>query len=234
MEKELRIYKAYFQRGKDPQKIYLFIPYDSRSMLIDGLFEEELKPGCFAKSLRSGRDVKSFWNHNSGMVLGSTKAGTMKIRDTEKGLDVTLDPPNNSWGRDALESINRGDTDGCSFGFSPNMTEFNEDGSVRYIIQADLWEISPTAIPAYPESKAYARSQNNTNLHETDLRKYFDGREKKMKKNYSRVDKIFSKNPWDSNAEYLRAVINANALSTAYQMSIAAHPGKLGIFISQT
>ena len=179
LEKELRTFKAYFERGKDPTKIYLFVPYNSRSLLIDGSFEEELRPGCFRKSLASGKDVKSFWNHNSGMVLGSSKARTMKIEDTSKGLQAVISPPNNSWGKDALESISRQDTDGCSFGFLPIDVEYNEDGSVRYINSAELYELSPTPIPAYEESKAYARSRSNQKNELTNLKNHFQLGERK-------------------------------------------------------
>ena len=68
-------------------------------------------------------------------------------------------------------------------------------------------------MPAYPESKAFARSRKSKSKDSNyrEIKNYFLGREKSMKKNYGKVDKLFSKNPWNNNHEYLRAVINASA-----------------------
>jgi HK97 family phage major capsid protein/HK97 family phage prohead protease len=155
-EQELRTFKAFFEvRGK-PSKIYGSIPYNKPSLPIDGGFIEYLKPGAFRDALKSGKDIKSYWSHNREKVIGSTKAGTLRLTDTPTELQITLDPGSTSWGQDALESVRRGDVSGFSFGFIPEEEDF--DGMARYILKANLLEVSPVGEPAYPASKAYARS----------------------------------------------------------------------------
>nr|WP_236871308.1 HK97 family phage prohead protease [Brevibacillus laterosporus] len=50
-------------------------------------------------------------------MLGSTKNETLRLYEDDIGLRFELDLPNNTWGKDAYESIQRGDVDGVSFGF---------------------------------------------------------------------------------------------------------------------
>jgi HK97 family phage major capsid protein len=208
MERELREFKAHFEvRGKSPSKIIGSIPYRSKSHPIGGEFIEVLLPGVFRDSINSGIDVKSFWNHDTSKVLGSTAAGTLKLIDGSKELRVELTPPNNTWGRDALESVGRGDTNGFSFSFSPIDVEFSDDSETRYIKKANLYSVDPTAIPAYPESKAFARSHENKENTLRGYKKYFRRGSENMKKDYSKVDKFFNRNMFSSNVEYLRALI---------------------------
>jgi HK97 family phage prohead protease len=126
-----------------------------------GNFRERIARGAFAETLRS-RPVKAFWNHNKDLVLGSTKNGTLKLAEDEIGLRFELSLPDTGWGRDAYESIRRGDVDGVSFGFHTLRDSWEAGGGqkqlVRTVLSAALAEISPTAIPAYPESSVAARS----------------------------------------------------------------------------
>jgi HK97 family phage major capsid protein/HK97 family phage prohead protease len=150
------------------------VPFNSPSEDLGGWFEI-LKPGAFSETLKSGRDVKSFWNHDTGKVLGSTKAGTLKLEEKPNGLHIKLFPPNNSWGADALESVKRGDTDGFSFGFTIKPEgEHWADKNIRELTNIELYEVSPTAMPAFPGSTAQVRSRrkNIMEYQEKDLLEY--------------------------------------------------------------
>lgn len=127
-----------------------YIPYDSLSVDMGG-FREVLKPGCFSKSITNRDRVLSLWNHDASKPLGSTKAGTLTIEDKRDGLHFQIFPPSNSWGKSALESVKRGDIDGCSFGFIVGQDDWDErDGErVRAVLTARLLEISPCSFPAY-------------------------------------------------------------------------------------
>lgn len=123
-------------------------------------FREKFVKGAFADSLRNDKQ-KALWNHNSDFVLGSTKSGTLSLVEDEIGLRFNIDLPENTWGKDAYESIKRGDVDGVSFGFKKEVDEWDEsdpDNVIRTIKKAKLFEVSPTPFPAYPQTEVQARS----------------------------------------------------------------------------
>jgi len=114
-------------------------------------FIERIAPGAFKGSLRNRNDIKLLWNHDTASVLGSTRAGTLRVTEDARGLYVEADLPNTSTGRDARELIGRGDVDSMSFGFtvSRNGDEWSADGSVRTLTKINLHEVSIVAFPAY-------------------------------------------------------------------------------------
>lgn len=123
-------------------------------------FREKIRAGAFAQSLEKN-NIKALWNHNADFPLGSTKGGTLKLEEDEKGLRFELELPDNSWGRDAAIAVKRKDVDGVSFGFSVNKDEWdrsNEKEPIRTLVDVNLVEISPTPFPAYPATSVSARS----------------------------------------------------------------------------
>ena len=117
-------------------------------------FTEVVKPGAFKRSLQARNDIKLLWNHDSGQVLGSTRAGTLQLSEDSRGLFVTAKLPNTSVGRDAAELIKRGDVNAMSFGFSvpSGGDSWSEDGSTRELNSVRLHEISIVAFPAYSQT----------------------------------------------------------------------------------
>jgi HK97 family phage prohead protease len=115
-------------------------------------FIERIKRGAFNRSLKQARnDIKLLWNHDTSSVLGSTRAGTLKMYEDERGLKVTATLPNTTQGRDAAVLLKRGDVDSMSFGFSvpAGGDSWNEDGSERLLKSVRLHEVSIVAFPAY-------------------------------------------------------------------------------------
>jgi HK97 family phage prohead protease len=115
-------------------------------------FIERIKRGAFNRSLKQARnDIKLLWNHDTSAVLGSTRAGTLKLYEDERGLKVTATLPQTSIGRDAAVLLKRGDVDSMSFGFSvpAGGDSWNEDGSERTLKSVRLHEVSIVAFPAY-------------------------------------------------------------------------------------
>jgi HK97 family phage prohead protease len=124
-------------------------------------FREKIQAGAFASSLISKRNIKALWNHNPDYPLGATKNETLTLEEDEKGLRFELVLPDTTWGKDALESIKRGDTDGVSFGFRTKKDAWDETDPkniVRTLVDVDLIEISPTPFPAYPQTSVGVRS----------------------------------------------------------------------------
>ena len=132
--------------------------FDSRSENLGG-FTETIKPGAFRASLKSRNDIKLLWNHDTGAVLGSTRAGTLTLTEDDRGLRVSADIANTSYGRDAAELVRRGDVSAFSFGFSMPARggdEWNSDGTERVLKSVRLHEVSLVAFPAYPETAGTA------------------------------------------------------------------------------
>lgn len=141
-------------------------------------FQEQFKKGSFSESLTND-DQRALWSHDISKVLGRTKNGTLRLFEDDIGLRFEVDLPNNTLGDDTYETINRGDVDGVSFGFSASIEEWDEsdpENVIRTITKAKLIEISPVAFPAYPDSQVSARSNDPYKnfleaRHKKDLRK---------------------------------------------------------------
>jgi len=110
-------------------------------------FREVIRPGAFAKTIKEA-DVRALINHDANLVIGRTKAGTLKLWEDAKGLRYEVQLPDTSYARDLIESISRGDVSGSSFAFRPIKEHTTADG-VREILEARLFDVSPVTYPAY-------------------------------------------------------------------------------------
>ncbi|WP_461369306.1 phage major capsid protein [Candidatus Darwinibacter acetoxidans] len=143
------------------------VPYGIESEVLRDVFGdnfvEELAPRCFDESLKV-RDVVALWSHVLAQVLGGTKNRTLRLTSNEERLLFDLDLPDTQAGRDAWESIRRGDVDGVSFGMVVKRDKWSvvkRDGQEVYkrtILEAELWEISPAVFAAYSASAVTCRS----------------------------------------------------------------------------
>jgi len=132
--------------------------FNSRSENLGG-FTETIAPGAFRASLKSRNDIKLLWNHDTGAVLGSTRAGTLQLTEDDMGLRVSATLPNTSYGRDAAELVRRGDVTGFSFGFSMPTRggdEWSQDGTERVLKSVRLFEVSLVTFPAYKQTEGTA------------------------------------------------------------------------------
>ena len=115
--------------------------------------------GAFARSLKSRNEIKAFVNHDTNLVIGSTRAGTLRLSEDAKGLPVEIDLPDTTYDRDLSVSVKRGDSSGMSFGFSVVKDEWSADYSQRRLIEVRLHEVSVvTGFPSYKSTTATVRS----------------------------------------------------------------------------
>jgi uncharacterized protein len=128
-------------------------------------FRERFAPGAFDRALAANPDVRALWNHNTDLPLGRTRNGTLRVSKGGQGIRFDLTPPETSWGRDAIESIRRGDVSGVSFAFGTKREggdtweKPGPDGvATRTVLDADLYEVSPVTFPAYPQTMVSVRS----------------------------------------------------------------------------
>lgn len=114
-------------------------------------FIERIAPGAFSKSLKSRNDIKLLWNHDTGIVLGSTRAGTLRLMEDNYGLKAIASLPDTQAGRDAAVLLKRGDVSAMSFGFTVPVggDSWDKSGNVRTLNRVSLHEVSLVAFPAY-------------------------------------------------------------------------------------
>jgi uncharacterized protein len=119
-------------------------------------WKEKIQAGAFRKTLQES-DVRALWNHNTDFPLGRVNNGTLLLREDEKGLYAEIQPPETTWGADAVASIRRGDVSGMSFGFRVIKDTWNEKLTERDIEEVELFEVSPVTFPAYPQTSVSVR-----------------------------------------------------------------------------
>jgi HK97 family phage prohead protease len=126
---------------------------------IGGYWTEVIAPGAFAKSLAE-RDCIAVHSHDTGRIVGRMKAGTLELSEDQKGLAFRNALPDTTDGRDLGVQIQRGDIAGMSFAFIAKREEWDEtiEPPKRTIFEADLYEITYTAFPAYPDTEIGLRS----------------------------------------------------------------------------
>lgn len=123
-------------------------------------FREKIRAGAFQETLRNHNQMV-LWNHDTNIVLGNRSAGTAELMEDDKGLFFRNWLPDTQAGRDAYESIKRGDVAGVSFGFTPITDEWDESNPqdiIRTLVKVRLYEVSPTPFPAYPQTSVNSRS----------------------------------------------------------------------------
>lgn len=130
--------------------------FGQKSLLLYGEFKEQIERGAFVDSLTD--DVRMIWNHDTNIVLGRTKSGTLRLAEDAHGLRFENDMPENR--PELTESIRRGDVDQMSFGFDVLDSEWGRDDDgvlLRTVRKVKLYEISPVTFPAYPQTQVAQR-----------------------------------------------------------------------------
>ena len=142
-------------------------------MYISGYFavfnsEYEMWPGAvesIADSAFEGAladDIRCLIDHETRLVLGRNKAGTLTLKTDSRGLwgEVRINP-NDQDAVNLYERVKRGDVDQCSFGFDILDEEFVDRGdSVKWIIKkVKLYEVSVVTFTAYEETSVSARKR---------------------------------------------------------------------------
>ena len=135
--------------------------FDSPTNL--GEFIEVIKHGAFAKSLATGSNIRALSNHDANALVGTTRGGTLELREDAKGLAFKLALPDTSHGRDLAILVERGDVSGCSFGFrvAPGGDRWEQRNGqmLRELLEVDLIEVTLTADPAYQDTTVAMRSK---------------------------------------------------------------------------
>ena len=184
-QRQVRCVTQKFQTREAGNDLFIdgyYAVFNSEYQLWEGA-SEIIKPGAFTNSV-SG-DVRALINHDSSLVLGRTKAGTLTLRQDERGL----------WGsirinRDDVDAMNlyarvqRGDVDQCSFGFDIKRETFVDlgDGKCRWEIEEvdPLYEVSVCTFPAYTETSVSARKQDLAEIEKRRVEAWRSDMKKKL------------------------------------------------------
>lgn len=155
-----------------PSQLKTRAEQDSQDMFIEGYFAvfnqqtelwpgayEELAPEAFSETL--GNDVRALINHDTTLVLGRNKSGTLELKADSHGLwgRVKINP-NDTDAVNMYERVKRGDVDQCSFGFNilQEDVDYRDDGGIKWTIRkVDLHEVSVCTFPAYAATGVQAR-----------------------------------------------------------------------------
>jgi HK97 family phage prohead protease len=137
-----------------------FAVYNTETELWPGAFEE-IAPGAFDNTLSN--DIRALINHDTSLVLGRNKAGTLELKTDSRGLWGRIKiNPNDTDAVNLYERVKRGDVDQCSFGFNiiSEETDYRDDETVKWTIkEVDLHEVSIVTFPAYEETGVQARQK---------------------------------------------------------------------------
>lgn len=162
--KELRVVDEGSDNSTEPTIDGYASVFDSWSQELGGNqpFRERVVKGAFEETIQND-DIRALFNHDPNYVLGRNKAGTLSLEEDEKGLHVSIKPPNTQWAKDLIVSIKRGDITQMSFGFTVVLDRWNyEDGAdVRELLKVKLYDVSPVTFPAYTQTECGIRSIND-------------------------------------------------------------------------
>lgn len=176
-QRQLRSVSSQFKTRNDDGKMFIsgyFAVFNSNYEIWPGA-TESIDSHAFDNALSD--DIRCLIDHETRLVLGRNKAGTLTLKTDSRGLwgEVEINP-NDQDAVNLYERVKRGDVDQCSFGFdiTDEEIEHRDDGSVHWTIKAvKLYEVSVVTFPAYEETGVSARKNDlkQVNKRKIDLLK---------------------------------------------------------------
>jgi len=150
------------EEADKPPRLVGYASVFNQEAEIFGMWREKVAPGAYKRTIKE-HDIRALWNHNTDLVLGRNKPGTLTLEEDAKGLKVEITPPDTQAGRDAVTSIKRGDVSQMSIAFQIVKQEWLEPTNrkelpLRTIREAKLFEVSPVTFPAFEQTSVQARS----------------------------------------------------------------------------
>lgn len=168
MKIEYRSFGVTAMMAGDEGKITgLAAPFNSETMIGEAPwgFREKIAPGAFSKTLQES-DVVFLLNHDTAKPLARKSAGTLALRESERGLEIEASPPDTSYANDLRINIKAGNIRGMSFGFEAIKEEWYDDdgnpadkwtGTHRVLKECKLFEVTAATFPAYDLTDISAR-----------------------------------------------------------------------------
>lgn len=124
-----------------------------------GGFVEDVDPVAFDRTLGDNPDTRALKNHDANLILGRTRAGTLRIGKDSTGLPYEYDSPDTTYARDLVVSMERKDITQSSFGFyvmrNGDVWSETQDGfPKRTLVAVSIHDgdVSPVTYPAYDDT----------------------------------------------------------------------------------
>ena len=176
MQRQVRSVASNFKTREDGEEKRIegyFAVFNSVYEIFPGM-TESVAPGAFSKTLDG--DIRALIDHETMYVLGRNQAGTLELREDDKGLwGSILINPNDQDAMNLYSRVERGDVNQCSFGFDilSEETEFRENGDVHWTIkEVRLYEVSVCTFPAYSETQVDARRKDKEIIMKRETEKW--------------------------------------------------------------
>lgn len=155
MEHEIRTAGSALRAADGDKKVIAgrAIVYDSPSR--DMGFIERIATG----SVRTTDWTNALLNHDPQFLLGTLRAGTLRLTDGPQGLDYEVDVPDHR--ADVFELVQRGDIRDSSFAFRASKdtwTWSDDEVAERTVEEMDLFDVSAVQVGAYPAAYSNTRS----------------------------------------------------------------------------
>lgn len=165
MEIELRVQNAELTSSEDgSMTVSGYVNETGKLSNILGVttkFVEKIAPGAFQRAIdNSQRDIDFLAEHDNKKILASTRNGSLKLKEDDKGLFMSATITPTSWGRDYYELIKAGILKNMSFGFrtiKDSWRSIDLDLFERTVEELELFEVSVVRDPAYSQSSIAAR-----------------------------------------------------------------------------
>lgn len=123
---------------------------------------ERIDRKAFRRALAEKHDVRGLKNHDSNLVLGRSKSGTLILEEKDDGLHYRITPSESSVYRDTQIELERGDIDGSSFQFIVTDEQITRDDDrdivVRTVLDVTLIDVGPVTFPAYTATSSGVRA----------------------------------------------------------------------------
>lgn len=152
------------QAAGAPPRLVGYAAVFNRDSVDLGGFVEVIRPGAFTRTLRDGHDIRAFYGHDPNLILGRQANRMLALTEDATGLRAEIALPETPTGREVLENVRNGNLDGMSFAFRLYDAEAGQRWDTRAvparreILEAELFEVSVVAMPAYPDTSVAVRA----------------------------------------------------------------------------
>ena len=139
---------------------------------------ETIAPGAFIEAIAND-DVRALINHDTTLVLGRNKAGTLVLEERPEGLwgSILINPKDQD-AMNAYARVERGDVSQCSFGFDilDYETVFEEEVYKYTIKKVKLYEVSICTFPAYTDTEVKTRNALTLEQRKAERAQHFEAK----------------------------------------------------------
>ena len=161
MEKEIRLLGgSELRAGGDSRKI------EGRSIVFNSLsqdfggWKEEISPDAISDEIINAIDILFLLNHSDSRgILGRKRkgSGSLSTEIREDGVYFSFEAPQTSLGDELLEYLRRGDITQCSFAFTVDDDNWEEQEDGTYIRTIKkfhrIYDMSAVYTPAYTDTE---------------------------------------------------------------------------------